>query len=110
MVFTAIHGVGGVTAPGLLRDLGLPSIVEELCEKEGVYLLNSVNPFRIEGQKAIAFEALQDLGWEPPDWIVLPGGNLGNNSAVGKALLELRELEHGAWRVHLEVPPASASA
>ena len=67
-------------------------LVQEVCRSEGIYLLNSVNPFRIEGQKAIAFELLQDLDWEVPDWIVLPGGNLGNNSALAKGLLELREL------------------
>jgi len=67
-------------------------LVEEVCASEGIYLLNSINPFRIEGQKAIAFELLQDLGWEVPDWIVLPGGNLGNNSAVSKGLGELRDL------------------
>ncbi len=64
-------------------------LVEAVCASEGIYLLNSVNPFRIEGQKAIGFEILQDLGWQVPDWIVLPGGNLGNSSAIGKGLLEL---------------------
>jgi threonine synthase len=65
------------------------ALVQELCDEEGIYLLNSVNPFRIEGQKAIGFEILQDLGWRVPDWIVLPGGNLGNNTAIAKGLLEL---------------------
>lgn len=67
-------------------------LVEAVCAREGIYLLNSVNPYRIEGQKAIAFELLQDLGWAVPDWIVLPGGNLGNSSAVYKGLAELLEL------------------
>ncbi len=67
-------------------------LVEALCDQEGIYLLNSINPFRIEGQKAIGFELLQDLNWEVPDWIVLPGGNLGNNSALSKGLYELKEL------------------
>ena len=67
-------------------------LVQEVCAREGIYLLNSVNPFRIEGQKAIGFELLQDLHWEVPDWIVLPGGNLGNNVALSKGLLELRDL------------------
>ncbi len=66
-------------------------LVESLCKTEDIYLLNSVNPFRIEGQKAIGFEIMQDLGWKVPDWIVLPGGNLGNNSALAKGLVELRE-------------------
>jgi len=67
-------------------------IVEQVCGREDIYLLNSVNPFRIEGQKAIGFELLQDLEWHVPDWIVLPGGNLGNNSAIAKGLMELHEL------------------
>jgi threonine synthase len=66
-------------------------LVEETCAGLGIYLLNSINPFRIEGQKTIALELLQQLGWDPPDWIVLPAGNLGNTSAFGKALLEARE-------------------
>ncbi len=67
-------------------------LVQEVCRDEGVYLLNSINPFRIEGQKAIGLELLQDLGWEVPDWIVLPGGNLGNNTAIAKGLSELLAL------------------
>jgi threonine synthase len=63
-----------------------------VCRRESIYLLNSVNPFRIEGQKAIGFELLQDLDWKAPDWIVVPGGNLGNNSAIWKGLDELRRL------------------
>lgn len=57
----------------------------------GVYLLNSINPFRLEGQKTIVFELLQQLEWQPPDWIVVPAGNLGNTAAFGKALAEARE-------------------
>ena len=68
-------------------------LVRLLAEKLGIYLLNSINPFRIEGQKTIVFEMLDQRDWNPPDWIVLPGGNLGNTSAFGKALRELRE--HG---------------
>ncbi len=67
-------------------------LVEQICATESIYLLNSINPFRIEGQKAIGFELLQDLGWRVPDWIVLPGGNLGNNSAISKGLVELHEI------------------
>ncbi len=67
-------------------------LVQEACAARGVYLLNSINPFRIEGQKAIAFELLQDLSWRVPDWIVVPGGNLGNSAAIGKGLVELLEL------------------
>ncbi len=68
------------------------ALVQEVCASEGIYLLNSVNPFRIEGQKAIGFELLQDRGWHVPDWIVLPGGNLGNNAALTKGLGELYAL------------------
>ncbi len=55
----------------------------------GIYLMNSVNPFRLEGQKAIMYRVLEGLNWEVPDWIVVPGGNLGNSSAFGKAFSEL---------------------
>jgi len=63
-------------------------LVDEASRRLNVYLLNSINPFRIEGQKTIVLEMLEQLGWEPPDWIVLPAGNLGNTAAFGKALLE----------------------
>ena len=65
------------------------ALVRVLAERLGIYLLNSINPFRIEGQKSIIFEMLDQRDWNPPDWIVLPGGNLGNTSAFGKALREL---------------------
>ncbi|HYM09470.1 MAG TPA: threonine synthase [Bryobacterales bacterium] len=68
------------------------ALVRELAEREGIYLLNSVNPFRIEGQKTIIIEMLEQRGWRAPEWIVLPGGNLGNTSAFGKALRELRQV------------------
>ncbi|MGH7246603.1 MAG: threonine synthase [Pseudomonadota bacterium] len=68
------------------------SLVRALSNRLGIYLLNSINPFRIEGQKSIVFEMLDQRDWRAPDWIVLPGGNLGNVSAFGKALRELREL------------------
>ena len=67
-------------------------LVEQVCAERGIYLVNSINPFRIEGQKSIAFELLQDLRWQVPDWIVMPGGNLGNSSAVCKGLMELHAL------------------
>lgn len=69
-------------------------LVREACDKLGIYLLNSINPFRIEGQKTIVWEMLQDLDWNPPDWIFLPAGNLGNTSAFGKAL---REAKAAGW-------------
>lgn len=58
----------------------------------GIYLMNSVNPFRLEGQKTIMYRVLEALDWQVPDWIVVPGGNLGNCSAFGKAFTELKEL------------------
>ena len=67
-------------------------LVFRLVEETGVYLLNSVNPLRVEGQKTIVVEMLEQLGWEPPDWIALPGGNLGNCSAFGKGLREMYQL------------------
>ena len=67
------------------------ALVREVAVEQGIYLLNSVNPFRIEGQKSIIIELLEQRGWAVPDWIVLPGGNLGNVSALGKGLRELRQ-------------------
>jgi threonine synthase len=63
-------------------------LVREACDRLNIYLVNSINPFRIEGQKTIVWELLQDLEWDAPDWIVVPAGNLGNTSAFGKALRE----------------------
>jgi threonine synthase len=68
------------------------ALVQEASARLGIYLLNSINPFRVEGQKTIALEALEQLGWNPPDWLVLPAGNLGNTAAFGKALREAHEL------------------
>ena len=68
------------------------TVARAICDDMGLYLLNSVNPWRLEGQKSIIFELLQQLEWAVPDWIVLPGGNLGNTSAFGKALRELKAL------------------
>ena len=66
--------------------------VQEASKKLNLYLLNSVNPFRLEGQKTIMFRVLEALRWEVPDWIVVPGGNLGNSSSFGKAFIELHKL------------------
>ncbi len=66
--------------------------VQEVSQQLGIYLVNSVNPFRLEGQKTIMYRVLEGLRWEMPDWIVVPGGNLGNSSAFGKAFAELREI------------------
>ncbi|HDZ21811.1 hypothetical protein LCGC14_0368950 [marine sediment metagenome] len=66
--------------------------VKEATAALGLYLVNSVNPFRLEGQKAIMLRVLEGLGWDVPDWIVVPGGNLGNSSSFGKMFGELKEL------------------
>ena len=65
------------------------ALVRVLADRLGIYMLNSMNPFRIEGQKSIVIEMMDQRDWHAPDWIVLPGGNLGNTSAFGKALREL---------------------
>jgi threonine synthase len=67
------------------------TLVQQASQELGIYLLNSINPYRLEGQKSILFELLHQLDWKQPDWVVLPGGNLGNSSALGKAFAELRE-------------------
>jgi threonine synthase len=66
--------------------------VQAVCTELGLYLLNSLNPFRLEGQKTIMYRIIEQMGWEVPDWIIVPGGNLGNSSAFGKAFAELKEL------------------
>ena len=67
-------------------------LLREIAPELGLYLVNSVNPFRIEGQKTIVAEMLEQRAWRPPDYIVVPGGNLGNASAIGKGIQELLEL------------------
>ncbi len=67
------------------------SAIRELSRDDSVYLVNSINPFRIEGQKTVAFELAEQLEWRVPDHLVLPGGNLGNSSAFGKGFRELLE-------------------
>ncbi|MGA8216707.1 MAG: threonine synthase [Candidatus Sulfotelmatobacter sp.] len=71
---------------------GCLRLLQELVRRAPIYQLNSINPFRLEGQKTLAFELLEQLDWEPPDHIIVPGGNLGNSSAIGKALAEMRDL------------------
>ena len=66
--------------------------VRDVCPELGIYLVNSVNPFRLEGQKTIVLRILQGMNWEIPDWILVPGGNLGNSSSFGKVFSELKEL------------------
>jgi len=78
-------------------------LVQDASTRLGVYLVNSINPFRIEGQKTIVLELLHQLCWDVPDWIVLPAGNLGNTSAFGKALREAH-----AWGLIDRVPRLAA--
>lgn len=66
--------------------------IAENVPRAGVYLMNSVNPFRLEGQKAVMYRVMEGLGWKVPDWVIVPGGNLGNCSAFGKAFMELLAL------------------
>jgi threonine synthase len=71
---------------------GCMGIVQELARDPHLYLANSMNSLRLEGQKTVAIEIAQQLEWEPPDWIVIPGGNLGNVTALGMGLELMREL------------------
>ncbi|BDG07670.1 threonine synthase [Anaeromyxobacter paludicola] len=71
---------------------GCMKVVQELSQTPDIYLANSMNSLRIEGQKTLSLELAQQLGWRSPDWIVIPGGNLGNASAVGKGFAMMKEL------------------
>ena len=71
---------------------GCMAIMKEIAERDGIYMANSMNSLRIEGQKTLGMEIVQQFDWEVPDWIVIPGGNLGNVAALGKGLLEWLEL------------------
>ena len=71
---------------------GCMHLLNEVVQRVPVYLLNSVNPYRLEGQKTAAFELMEQFDWQPPDHVIVPGGNLGNSSALGKAFLEMKQL------------------
>jgi threonine synthase len=71
---------------------GCMKVVEELANEKSIYLANSMNSLRVEGQKTLAIEVCQQLDWEPPDFVIVPGGNLGNSSAIAKGFLMLRDL------------------
>lgn len=86
-----MHGAKVLSIRGNFDEaLGL---VRDLCDREGFYLLNSVNPYRLEGQKTIAFEIADQLGWETPDRVVLPVGNAGNITAIYKGFKEFESLD-----------------
>src|SRR5437868_11097784 len=78
-------------------------LVQEAAKALGIYLVNSLNPFRLEGQKTIIFEMLQQRGFKVPDWILVPAGNLGNTAAFGKALREAHE-----WGLIRKLPRLAA--
>src|SRR5205807_10396705 len=71
---------------------GCLKVLHEVVRKFPAYLLNSLNPYRLEGQKTVAFELMEQLDWKVPDHVIVPGGNLANGSALGKGFMELREL------------------
>ncbi len=83
----------GITTLSLDTDFdGCMKLVQEICSKENIYLANSMNSLRIEGQKTISFELAQQFDWSPPDFVVVPGGNLGNVSAIGKGFKMMYDL------------------
>ena len=85
-----MHGAKVLSIRGNFDDA--LTLVRDLCDREGFYLLNSVNPYRLEGQKTIAFEIADQLGWKAPDRLVLPVGNAGNITAIYKGFKELKNL------------------
>ena len=86
------------------------ALVRRIADRSGIYLLNSINPFRIEGQKTMALEMLDQNDWEVPDWVVMPGGNLGNTAAFGKGFEELYRLELIPRLPRIAVVQATGSA
>lgn len=114
---------GKVTASQLLQPLahgslvvevetdfdGCMKLVSELARQPGFYLANSMNPWRLEGQKTVSVEIVQQLGWQPPDWIALPGGNLGNTAAMGRGLENAETLAGIARHTKLLVGQVAAA-
>jgi threonine synthase len=83
----------GVLTISLDTDFdGCMKLVQEVCQKDDIYLANSMNSLRIEGQKTISFEIIQQFNWEVPDFVIVPGGNLGNVSAIGKGFQMFHDL------------------
>ena len=83
---------GAVTCQVRTDFDGCMRVLNDIVSRKPIYLLNSINPFRLEGQKTVAFELMEQFDWQPPDHIIVPGGNLGNSSALGKAVREMHEL------------------
>lgn len=114
---------GKVTAAQLIQPLahgslvlaldtdfdGCMRVVQALADDPTLYLANSMNPWRLEGQKTVSIEIAQQLGWEEPDWIALPGGNLGNTGAVGAGLALVEELAGVSRRARLLVAQVAAA-
>jgi threonine synthase len=88
---------------------GCMRLVQQLASDPTVYLANSMNPWRLEGQKTVALEIVQQLGWEAPDWIALPGGNLGNTAAIGMGLALLERLAGVPRKTRLLVGQVAAA-
>ena len=86
---------------------GCMKLVQQLADREGVYLANSMNSLRVEGQKTVAIELAQQLGWDVPEWVVIPGGNLGNVSALGAGFEMLHALGLVARRPRIVVAQAA---
>jgi threonine synthase len=85
-------------------------VIRELSDESSVYLVNSINPFRIEGQKTVAFELAEQLEWKTPQHLVVPGGNLGNSSAFGKGFRELVAAGFIDQAPHITVVQAAGAA
>ncbi|MGI8423086.1 MAG: threonine synthase [Chloroflexota bacterium] len=86
------------------------ALLQRLAPQLGIYILNSVNPFRLEGQKSVMIELMEQLGWRAPDRIVVPGGNLGNSGSYGKALRELDDLGLLSKRPRITIVQARGAA
>jgi threonine synthase len=71
---------------------GCMKIVQEVTADQSIYLANSMNPLRMEGQKTVGIEIVQQFDWQVPDWIIIPAGNLGNVSALGKGFIVMKKL------------------
>ncbi len=115
---------GGVSFPKLSQSLdygavtlqvrgdfdAAQALLQAIAPDLGIYILNSVNPFRLEGQKSVMVELLEQCGWDAPDRIVVPGGNLGNSGSYGKALRELADLGFLSKRPHITIVQARGAA
>jgi threonine synthase len=88
---------------------GCMAIVQKLAEEPGIYLANSMNSLRLEGQKTVGIEITQQFEWEVPDWVVIPGGNLGNVSALGAGFLMMESLGIIKRRPRICVAQAAAA-